>query len=1218
MHFALYRFVFNLGANTQYGDLTNITRLIGNITAAAMGNSSSVALVDEENYWTSCWMDIDLSWVTLGNMSQCDGYQSNIVWPADMTHFVDDDLYDIMSTVNCLVSEIIYDGEIVLDIGLTDGEGDGITVIERVNNTWDDEEDSGYDSCDGITFTICNANPVFTALFNDSESILSPYDIPLCQWSLSEYHGETPSSLESEWNTTGCFVSGYTSHCVECTCSHLTIFKADSTEFIPSINIVTTSSFQAISGDVITQNPGPLIFVICCFSIFVIFWMISRKCTAQNGQRDDDPVIAIPDTMNASIRSTLLNHSGYALSVMELERDDIGQCGKMCNIFVLYLNDYHSVLSIFKSSAHTNYSQSQRIFVCLMYICTVATVSAIFYGAKKETVTGSLVLMLWGSLLTLIPIYAVIYLFQFSRPKERASEIKDAIFKGNIMKAPCHRVTRQEMKSLSLELCAKWLISEMLIQQRNGKEMFTVSRPSIPTLYPEQSEDLSVSTPIPPELGGAERQSVTLPPPPPRAPKRRVNALPPPKGEQHHSDSDASSCEHGQIVKDSQNVGDDQDFRVKQVSQVIAGKNISLDQDYFVEQDGGHEDTGRSPSVDLHDVIQSNVLKTPRRDEPEPFEPVESPLDNVWHASRYVTAAQSMMSSRKRKPFKPRKSGKPENLGKDKKKSGKKMLQSMMVNRVANRVSMSRGDDFAEGHRRPTTPSMDAPRPMFSEHAMSGHHVRKNSYDALRLHINNESNSCSRDFDSELKVDEILDERDRDRNETVIQKDVVSSAPRSSPSDRISQSGISGVSRNSGISTTCLSNESGQSVLSRSLSRKQRILCNAYNVVQCEMIRKRVLKREYPLPYCTKKVAWTILIIWTVLCMILVVVYGAHFDLVYDSCVAIEGSDTSDCYKYTEWSSHSGRRLMDHNGTEFADSADSECTWKEPMEDRLYRLILQYISDLIDSDDFDLDGIPVHDDETLSDVGIEGEDILVGDAVNDRLDIFGANITDSDKWITSCLVSILLGFVIWQPLWLYLWAVLYVLLPRCGILRCTRRVCPCCFGCFAKMDGDEDQREEVLSEKLGIWNIPDIKSEGDEVSEQMTTRNMVRPHLRGHIAVPSNSILQGGDRTDNMQRISFSVSGRNSNKSSSAEEVELRRELSEVMEVEEEEEEDLDNSPSSNMFGIGDDEVIYFQHANNRHHRGGLRIYSFRDWIVKYDDSMSVDTEQFVSDLSAQ
>merc|ERR1719242_2722138 len=99
---------------------------------------------------------------------------------------------------------------------------------------------------------------------------------------------------------------------------------------------------------------------------------------------------------------------------------------------------------------------------------------------------------------------------------------------------------------------------------------------------------------------------------------------------------------------------------------------------------------------------------------------------------------------------------------KKREKSGKKMLESMMV----NRVSGSRGDEFAEGQNRdrpPTKPSMFAPRPMM----MSGH-SRKRSYDALKqahLHhheSSHDSSSCDIDqsedeMDSELKVDEILD-----------------------------------------------------------------------------------------------------------------------------------------------------------------------------------------------------------------------------------------------------------------------------------------------------------------------------------------------------------------------------------------------------------------------------------------------------------------------------
>ena len=551
----------------------------------------------------------------------------------------------------------------------------------------------------------------------------------------------------------------------------------------------------------------------------------------------------------------------------------------------------------------------------------------------------------------------------------------------------------------------------------------------------------------------------------------------------------------------------------------------------------------------------------------------------------------------------------------------------MLSNMLANRVSLSRGDDFAEGHRRPTKPSMPsmhAPRPMFRDHAAAGH-LRKMSYDALRRPMDrnesNESSELSVDGDCELKVDQILAERDR--TETVLRRKEEDADPL-----RNSQS------------------QSGSGSLrakhSQSLSRSERILFSAWNVVQCEMTRKRVLRSEYPLPHCTKKVAWTVLALWTVLCLVLVVVYGAHFDLVYDACAAVEGAgDTADCFKYTASTTPRGRRLMD----DLSVDDDGECGWKSPMEDRLYQLILEYISNLIESDDFDLDGIPDHDDNTLLDVGIEGEDVLVGDAIDGRLDVFGADIADSDKWLLSCLVAVLLGFVVWQPLWLYLWAVLYVVLPPwCGVLRCTLRVCPCCFGYFDKMDRAETERERVISEKLQIKPLSD-RSEGDAVSKQITGRFLAKPNLKGHAAVPSQSGMDGGDRelirrhkvskSDSSKReqrelelsehynerskivgnvrptiIAQQMMSLQNRRSGSSVAGSLRQQQSASSSEPE------DESPSSQMFGIGDDDVIYFQHANNRHRRGGDRIHSFRDWIVEYDDTMSVDTEQFLSDLS--
>ena len=107
-------------------------------------------------------------------------------------------------------------------------------------------------------------------------------------------------------------------------------------------------------------------------------------------------------------------------------------------------------------------------------------------------------------------------MFQFSRPKERDSRIKHAILNADVFKAPCHQLSEGESKRLSLELCAKWLISEMAVANRNRQQRIaSVHRPSIPMVYPDASPEPSMDYDIPPLPVREQGKSITAPPPPP-------------------------------------------------------------------------------------------------------------------------------------------------------------------------------------------------------------------------------------------------------------------------------------------------------------------------------------------------------------------------------------------------------------------------------------------------------------------------------------------------------------------------------------------------------------------------------------------------------------------------------------------------------------------------------------------------------------------------------
>ncbi len=80
----------------------------------------------------------------------------------------------------------------------------------------------------------------------------------------------------------------------------------------------------------------------------------------------------------------MINNSGYALSLIEINKKNINLCSKICNVFLFYLYDYHPILSIFKSTKYTNYSLSQRIWCCYLYILSVCFFNSIKFIDRKK------------------------------------------------------------------------------------------------------------------------------------------------------------------------------------------------------------------------------------------------------------------------------------------------------------------------------------------------------------------------------------------------------------------------------------------------------------------------------------------------------------------------------------------------------------------------------------------------------------------------------------------------------------------------------------------------------------------------------------------------------------------------------------------------------------------------------------------------------------------
>eukprot|EP01083_Nonionella_stella_P085971 238567_1 len=803
-------FALNLAANSKYGNMKQITDLIHLIANASLTNTS---IVNEKRYWSSCWMDIDLSFIDLSsNMSQCNGFASNIEWPQNFSNTFLDDSYQDMSTVSCLVSEYLYNNELVLNIELMDDQGTAV----HVNNSNDTQ------SCAAIEFTICNTESIYTLFDETSDSILADYNVPFCEYvvldSLNAHHTD-------EWDTNGCHVSEYTESCVTCACSHLTLFKADASEYTPKPNVIAVSSYQELSLSHFKEYPAPALFVLTSAIFFAILFLCTNcPCIFK---QDSKPLIACSDTVIKSVKDEMISSSGYALSLIEIDRDDINFCHKVFNVFVLYMKDYHTILSIFTSTSHTNYNSKQRILCCYMYLMTICMCCALFYGQKKESFFGPVILMTWSSLFTCVPVYCIIYLFQFSRPSERSSQLKHAILSTNLFLDSVHQLSAKEVETLDLETCAKWLIDYL------------------------------------------------------------------------------NNCHEPQL----------------------------------------------------------HVMKT---------------------------------------------------------------LTETNVTELE------------------LAPSLD-------------------SVCALSLDANARLDSF--DFD-QAPFGVPLNNRQRMNENPIL--------PRARQRDE-------------------------QMIAQISCDIRERMLINAQDIIRTERIRKQLIKSEYPLPHYCKKVAWCLLIVWCIICCAAILFYGAHFDLTYKVCSTTQ--ETYDVHSCAGKSDETlSRRLLTN---------DTMCYWKQGLNERVLEQIVDYINGLFESGEIEITGLMHVDTELLETLGITNLIAEQTDVYHNRMDIWGTNITDSNKWILTCLNAIVIGFVGWQTLWLFFIAIVYVCLPSKSVFSCTQRSCPCCFSYFEQRDAVKEARDDLMMRSMDDKENEEEKCSALNEENALIMNGLIEPNVpqrRQHLAVREESI----------------------------------------------------------------------------------------------------------------
>ncbi len=101
-----------------------------------------------------------------------------------------------------------------------------------------------------------------------------------------------------------------------------------------NINVHAKSSFKKLTFSEFISYPVSLINVLICFVVFIIL-----LCD--------------------------VNNSGYAVSLIEINKNGIGYCHQIFNVFILYVKYYLKTLWRFTFTLHTNYSSKRSVFVMI-------------------------------------------------------------------------------------------------------------------------------------------------------------------------------------------------------------------------------------------------------------------------------------------------------------------------------------------------------------------------------------------------------------------------------------------------------------------------------------------------------------------------------------------------------------------------------------------------------------------------------------------------------------------------------------------------------------------------------------------------------------------------------------------------------------------------------------------------------------------------------------
>ena len=1231
-------------SDVKYSIASQLAQLIHLISQTSL--TSEFNVYSEATEWSSCWLSARVTLVLLSEDVTCNGVGTDITWPdgiaeniqenLELSEFYDElyDAYINIASVDCVVTEITYDasGNRTNSSDSSDEDSDDTdddifsgteTVIEIVMFAQEIETNGtnftvdpsnltlnvqDLDVCNGIEFTVTWDTPIELNSIDNIEGVLSQYNIPHCQWSQTMNFSNISTD---SWGEGGCFIKNYTETSITCSCTHLTFFKTASSDWKPEITLIGASGYS--------QNitlEGVFVPLVTIGSLMVLFLFVLVIGEPRiNKKKDTKPLLAIPDVISKSDKMQLMLHSGYAQALMVINdrsNEYRGRCKDKCSkifkVFKIYMKDYHTIISIFTASDHTNYSVKQRIGCCFMYLVTIMFVNAVFYSQSEQTLTASIILLICNSLLTCVPAYAIVYMFQFSRPKERQSRFKALILHTGFFEQNSRYSASDffnddngvDTDDLSLEWIVRYFItaieskykSKSIIYNHNPQNhnhhhhavMFNdgsgnvaskisqfdpLKQASIRSVeFSENSRYSAVSPVVSPRMhqipsttNSAFMASASLRmvseenimrnnsskdviPPSFRFSDNKSNTInygnqsvPNNFGNNSNSHNNLNKSRPSYLSVSKRLVNDisvtdeyshtdneQTDDEVDNGNEMTISNNNFQNVQYNMNPDeddddenGSENDDSLAPglykeangnasgaSITVHvnnrplKLIQqhSNTItatasnyaykgKKNRNDRtppppatPETTTPVADENENennngmpigtpaFSNASQSLPTAAASVVMKKPPPFKHKHkqmrnssafgngngngSGSGNGNGKvvpfrhadsvPRASIKEVRFADLMAHNVSLNPAMyspsnrSQNNDFVEhGQAQSQGQPVPPPPPPPPSQGPPKRNLRKHK---KRSETSPSPSPRSAKYAASIgtpKLASIIENK---------QAKSVSMGPADSSQFSFTMTPKSPSMKGRKVKPMRPLPPSRPLPKHKPMPRREKnIVETSWKVIAHEQMRKELLKSEYPLPHVCKMIAWLLLILWCLFCCLCIVIYGSWFD--YDWSMSVNGDDSDDSIR---------RRLQINSG----------CDWDSNVTDRITQDIVFYVDEALADTTFT--GNEDEDTETLIDLNIYDNADPIGSArewldYSERDDVYGTDLTNSDKWLYTNLISIVLGFLVWQVLWLYLVSAVYTTWPKISVISGTKRICPCCFNWFAKLDAKEEKRK---------------------------------------------------------------------------------------------------------------------------------------------------------------